>query len=71
MTRETFDTAKKIIADIDSLKAMKSEYKQEHWVSFYVSTVGKQSISDGILRDDLEKFIDFEISKLEEVLEKL
>lgn len=72
MTRETFDIAKDIIADIDTLKNIKSEYKNKHWVSFYGAVVQEQSISGGgILADDLEKFIDEEITKLEEELEKL
>ena len=71
MTRETFDIAKDILADIDSLKNIKSEYNDNHWISFYGAVVKLQPISDGILRDDLEKFIDAEIAKLEEELEKL
>ena len=71
MTRETFDIAKGILADIDSLKNIKSEYKNRHWISFYGAEVKEQHISDGILRDDLEKFIDAEITKLEEELKKL
>lgn len=71
MTRETFDIAKNILADINTLKNIKSEYEGRHWISFYGAAVKEQPISDGILRDDLEKFIDVEIAKLEEELEKL
>lgn len=72
MTRETFDIAKDIIADIDTLKNIKSEYKNGHWVSFYGAVVKEQTISGcGILADDLEEFINKEIIKLEEELEKL
>ena len=71
MTRETFDIAKKIISDIDSLKNIKAEYNDCHWISFCGPSVGQQLISKGMLRDDLEKFIDAEIAKLEEELEKL
>ena len=71
MTRETFDIAKNILADINSLKNIKSEYNDRHWISFYGAVVKEQPISDGILRDDLKKFIDMEIVKLEEELKKL
>jgi hypothetical protein len=71
MTKETFEKAKKIIADIQSLKNIKSEYENRHWISFYGAVVKEQPISDGILRDDLEKFVDDEIAKLEKELEKL
>ena len=71
MTRETFDIARDILADIDSLKNIKSEYENRHWISFYGAVVKDQPISGGILRGDLEKFIDEEITKLEEELKKL
>ncbi len=71
MTKETFDIAKSILADLDSLKNIKFEYKNRHWISFYGAEVKEQQISNGILRDDLEKFIDAEIIKLEEELKKL
>lgn len=71
MTRETFDIARDILSDIDSLKKIKSEYENRHWISFYGAAVKEQPISDGILREDLEKFIDAEIAKLEEELKKL
>lgn len=71
MTIETFYIAKNILTDIESLKNIKSEYENKHWISFYGAVVKEQPISAGILRDDLEKFIDAEITKLEEELEKL
>lgn len=71
MTIETFYIAKNILTDIESLKNIKSEYENKHWISFYGAAVKEQPISAGILRDDLEKFIDAEITKLEEELEKL
>lgn len=71
MTRENFDIARDILEDIDSLKNIKSEYENGHWIAFYGAVVKEQPISDGILRADLEKFIDVEIAKLEEELEKL
>lgn len=71
MTRKTFDIARDILSDINSLKNIKDEYNNKHWVSFYGACVKEQPISDGMLRDDLEKFIDVEIAKLEEELEKL
>lgn len=71
MTRETIEKAKDIIDDIRSLKNIKSEYKNDHWISFYGAEVKEQPIANGILRDDLEKFIDDEIAKLEKELEKL
>ena len=71
MTMETFDKAKYIIADINTLKNIKAEYKDRHWVSFYGASVKEQPIISEILRDDLEKFIDAEIAKLEKELEKL
>ena len=71
MTRETFEVARDILADINSLKKIKAEYKDRHWISFYGASVKEQPISDGILRADLERFIDAEIVKLEKELEKL
>ncbi|MBP3886935.1 MAG: hypothetical protein J6F30_04675 [Cellulosilyticum sp.] len=71
MTRKTFEKAKGIIDDIKSLKNIKSEYKDNHWISFYGAEVKEQPITNGILRNDLEKFIDDEIVKLEKELEKL
>lgn len=71
MTKETFEKAKDIIADIQSLKNIKSEYENMHWISFYGAVVKEQPITNGILRDDLEKFVDDEIAKLEKELEKL
>ena len=71
MTRETFKKASDIIADIQSLKNIKSEYKNRHWISFYGTAVKEQPITNGILRADLEKFVDDEIAKLEKELEKL
>lgn len=71
MTRETFDIARDLLADIDSLKNIKREYENRHWISFYGASVKEQPISNGILRVDLEKFVDVEIAKLEEELEKL
>lgn len=71
MTKETFDIAKDIISDINSLKEIKTEYNNRHWISFLGAVVREQPISDGILRRDLEKFIDAEIEKLEKELEKL
>lgn len=71
MTKETFDIAKDIISDINSLKEIKTEYNNGHWISFLGAVVREQPISDGILRRDLEKFIDAEIEKLEKELEKL
>ena len=71
MTRETFEKANDIIADIQSLKNIKSEYENGHWISFFGAVVKEQPVTNGILRDDLEKFIDDEIAKLEKELEKL
>lgn len=71
MTKETFEKAKNIIYDIQSLKNIKSEYENRHWISFYGAEVKEQPISHGILRDDLKKFIDDEIAKLEKELEKM
>ena len=71
MTRKTFEKAKSIITDIQSLKNIKSEYENDHWITFYGAEVKEQPITDGILRDDLEKFVDDEIAKLEQELEKL
>lgn len=71
MTRETFEKAKDIINDIQSLKNIKCEYESRHWVSFYGAEVKEQSITSGILRKDLEKFIDDEIVKLEKELREL
>jgi len=71
MTKETFEKAKDILADIGSLKNIKKEYSDRHWIAFYGASVKEQPISDGILREDLEKFIDDEIAKLEKELEKL
>lgn len=72
MTRETFDIARDILADIESLKNIECEYEARHWVSFYGAEVKEQPIAKfGILRADLKKFIDDEIVKLEKELEKL
>lgn len=71
MKRETFDKAIDILADIKALKNMKAEYNDGHWVAFYGASIKEQPISDGMLRADLEKFIDEEIAKLEEEFEKL
>jgi hypothetical protein len=71
MTRETFDIARNILADIESLKNIKCEYEARHWVSFYGAEVKEQPITNGTLRADLKKFIDDEIVKLEKELEKL
>ncbi len=71
MTRETFNIARNILADIESLKNIKCEYEARHWVSFYGAEVKEQPITDGTLRADLKKFIDDEIVKLEKELEKL
>lgn len=71
MTKETFEKAKDIMADIQSLKNIKSEYENNHWVSFYVAEVREQPVTNGILRNDLEKFVDDEIAKLEKELEEL
>ena len=72
MTRETFEKAKDILADISSLKNIKKEYNDRHWISFYGAEVKEQPISSyGILSEDLKKFIDDEIAKLEKELEKL
>lgn len=71
MTRENFDIARDILADINSLKNIKAEYDNHHWISFYGASIREQPISNGILRADLERFIDAEIVKLEKELEKL
>jgi hypothetical protein len=71
MTREAFEKAKDIVVDIQSLKNIKSEYKDNHWISFYGAVVKEQPITNGILREDFEKFVDDEIIKLEKELEKL
>jgi hypothetical protein len=71
MTKETFEKAKNIITDIQSLKNIKSEYENRNWISFYGATVGEQLVTGRILRDDLEKFVVDEIAKLEKELEKL
>ncbi len=72
MTIETFEKAKDIINDIQSLKNIKCEYESGHWVSFYGPEVKEQPITNyGTLRADLKKFIDDEITKLEKELEKL
>ena len=71
MTKETFAKAKNLMDDIKSLKTIKSEFENDHWVSLYGAEEGEQSISNGILRKDLEKFVDEEIDKLEKELEKL
>ena len=71
MTKETFEKAKNIINDIQSLKNIKSEYENRHWVSFYGAEVEEHPVTSGILRDDLKKFVDDEITKLEKELEKL
>ena len=72
MTRETFDIARNILADIESLKNIKCEYEARHWVSFYGAEVKGQPIATyGTLRADLKKFIDDEIVKLEKELEEL
>ena len=71
MIKETFNTAKDILADINSLKNIKAEYNDRHWVSFYGAEVKEQPIISGILRNDLEKFIDMEIAKLEEEFKRL
>lgn len=66
MTRETFDTAKDILADIDSLKRIKAEYNDRCDIAF-----SGRFINNEILRDDLRTFVDVEIAKLEEEFEKL
>lgn len=71
MTKQTFDIAKDILADINSLKNIKGEYNDDHYISFYGETVKEQRISSGILRDDLEKFIDMKIAELEDRFERL
>jgi hypothetical protein len=71
MTKEIFEKAKDIINDIQSLKNIKCEYESRHWVSFYGAEVKEQPITNGIFRNDLKKFIDDEIAKLEKELEKL
>ena len=72
MTRETFDIARNILADIESLKNIKCEYEARHWVSFYGAEVKEQPITKyGTLIADLKKFIDDEIVKLEKELEEL
>ena len=71
MTKETFEKARDIISDIQSLKNIKCEYESRHWVSFYGAEVKEQPIANGILRKDLEKFIDDEIVKLEKELREL
>ena len=71
MTKETFELASDLIDDINTLKQIKSEYDNSHWVGFYGAEVKEQPISNSILRDDLEKFIDVELTKLQLELEKL
>ncbi len=71
MKRETFEKARDILDDINSLKSIKAEYSDRNWIAF-CGAVGKiQSISSSTLKDDLKKFIDVELAKLEEELEKL
>lgn len=72
MTRETFEKAKNILKDLDTLKHIKCEFIDGHWVSFFGAAVKEQPITgSGSLREDLEKFVDDEIAKLEKELEKL
>ena len=71
MTKQTFDIAKNILADINTLKNIKGEYNDDHYISFYGETVKEQPISNGMLRDDLERFIDTKIAELEDRFERL
>lgn len=71
MTEENFLLAEKLRADIKSLKNIQKEFENHHWISFYGAHVKEQPISNGILREDLEKFIDKEIDKLAKEFEKL
>ena len=71
MTIETFAKARDIMNDIKSLQNIKSEFENNHGVSLYGTYKGEQPITNKILRDDLEKFVDDGIIKLTRELEKL
>ena len=64
MTKETFNTASNILADISFLKDIKSEYTNRR-------DICGELINNKKVRDDLKAFVDTEIAKLEEEFEKL
>lgn len=66
MTRETFNTASNILADISFLKDIKAEYTNRRDSVSYGGLINNKKV-----RDDLKKFVDGEIAKLEEEFEKL
>lgn len=65
MTRETFKKAQDIIADIETLRGLKDSCEDGLW------TFSLRSIRNEIVKDDLVKFVDDEIAKLEKELKNL
>lgn len=66
MTRETFNTASSILADIGFLKDIKAEYTNRRDITSCGGLINNKKVRDG-----LKTFIDDEIAKLEEEFEKL
>lgn len=66
MTKETFDTASNILADISFLKDIRAEYTNRRDIASCGGLINNKKV-----RDDLKSFIDAEIDKLNEEFKKL
>lgn len=71
MTNEKYLTAKKLNSDIDTLEAVYTEFKMNHWVAFITPSGQKECIRSDTLRIDFDEFVHEEIIKLKKEFEKL
>lgn len=71
MTKETYNKARGLMKDLESLNDIEYEHTQRHCVGFYGVMVKEKFIMSNTLREDFKKFVREEIEKLNNELEQL
>lgn len=71
MTKEAYLRASKIVNDIDTLEEVQFTIRNEHLVEFVIESAKILPIESKILQRDFKKFVNTEIEKLKDELEKL
>lgn len=73
MTKEAYLRASKIATDIDMLEEVQFTFQHNRWVGFVTADNSAEilPIESKTLQKDFEKFVNSEIKKLNDELEKL
>ena len=73
MTKEVYLRASEITHDIDTLEQVQFTIQKEHWVGFVTADEPEEILpmESKMLQRDFEEFVNTEIKKLNDELEKL